>query len=284
MRFIGHTMGTPGESVEEAAELFAAMGMDGMELVCRDGDAFSTAVDDGEARRLAEFARARGVRVATLTPYAWDINSPDPVVSAEHLAELERAIDLAAVMGAEFVRAYGGRETVDDPEGGFERAVNALQQAGQIAGTRGIVVLVENHPGTTTRTGEATRRLVDRIGLPSVRALYDPANVLYDTDEPWETTFQAQRGIVGYVHVKDYDDRGGTRHACNVGDGVVPWDRILPCLVAAGWDGCLSFEYEKKWYPDDLADASVGMKRSLDVARELLAPRANAGGAKNRFP
>jgi len=263
-------MGTPGRTVEESAQAFAAIGLDGTELVCREGAAFCTAVADDEARRLAEFARAAGAPVTALTPYAWDINSPDSDVADAQLAELTRAIELASLMGAEFVRAYGGRESTDDPGGARQRTVRALREAGACAAAKGVLVLVENHPGSATRTGAATRRVIDEVGLACVRALYDPGNVLHDTDEQWQVTFDVQAEVIGYVHVKDYDDRSGKRHACNVGDGVVPWSDILRRLQASGYDGCLSFEYEKMWYPDDLTDAEDGMKRSFEFAKGAL--------------
>jgi sugar phosphate isomerase/epimerase len=271
MKFIGHTMGTPGRTVTESVAVFAALGLDGVELICQEGSAFNSTVPESEARRLAEFAADAGAPVTTITPYAWDINSADPAVAEAQIGELQRAIDLAEIMGATYVRAYGGREFTDDPEAAVRRTAQALTAAGAYAARRGIVILVENHPGTMVRTGRATRQLVDAVGLDTVRALYDPANVLYDTDEDWETTLDVQTPVIGYVHVKDYDDRSGKRHACNVGDGVVPWKRILQRLVEAGYDGCLSFEYEKKWYPDDLEDAEVGMKASVEFVKNTLA-------------
>jgi len=270
MHLIGHTMGTPDRSVIEAAELFSEMGLDGMELMCRTDESFHTGIPEAEARRIAGRLRELGVPAVAITPYAWEINSPDPGVAEEAMAELVRAMNLAGWMRAGYVRAYSGKEDPGDSEGAFRRAVAALRRAAEVAQDRGVTLLVENHPGTVTRTGAATRRLIDCVGKPTVRALYDPANVLYDTDEDWETTLAVQLDVIGYVHVKDYDDRSGVRRACNVGEGVVPWREILQRLQSAGWDGCLSFEYEKRWYPDQLTDASDGMRRSVEFVRSTL--------------
>lgn len=270
MRFIGHTMGTPDNTVTESIGIFARMGLDGSELVCRDGSSFHSGIPAETASELAGIGRQAGCPVVTLTPYAWNINSADVDLAGAEMQELCRAVDLAVLMGAEFVRAYGGKELPDDMPGGLSRTVAALKRIGSYAGERGIAVLVENHPGTMTRTGTATREVIEAVGLDSVRALYDPANVLYDTREDWRTTYDVQRGCIGYVHVKDYDDRSGRRRACNVGDGVVPWDEILACLAEDGYSGDFSFEYEKKWYPDDLTDASIGMRASFEFVKEIL--------------
>ena len=271
MIFIGHSMATPGRTVYESIDCFRALGLDGLELICRPGTDFDSAIDNARAVRMADYAGYNGLPVVALTPYAWDINHPDAATADAARRELRRALELADLMRARFVRAYGGREQPADPEGAFARTVDALREAGTEAADRGLVLVVENHPGTLTRTGAATRRLVDAVGLPSVRALYDPANALHDTGEPWQTTLDSQSGIIAYVHAKDYTVRDGRRHACRVGDGILPWRDILRGLVAAGYAGAISFEYEKMWYPADLEDAETGVAAGLRFTREVLA-------------
>ena len=128
--------------------------------------------------------------------------------------------------------------------------------------------MVENHPGTVTRTGENTYKLINEAGFDSVKALYDPANVLHDTEEDWKDTFEVQKDIIGYVHVKDYYMEGTERKACVAGKGIVPWSQIMKLL--SGYRGYLSFEYEKRWYPDQLPDAETGVKECVDYIKSLL--------------
>jgi len=271
MRFIGHTMATPGRTVYESIDCFRALGLDGMELACRPGTDFDSTIDDARAVRMADYAGYNGLPIVTLTPYAWDINHPEPAIAAAADRELRRALHLADLLRARFVRAYSGREQPTDPEGAFARAVAGLRRAGAEAADRGLVLLVENHPGTITRTGAATRRLVLAVGLASVRALYDPANVLQDTDEAWETTLATQAGLIAYVHAKDFDLGSGRRRARTVGAGLVPWAQILARLVTGGYAGPFSFEYEKLWYPQDLDEAETGVAESLAYVRRALA-------------
>ena len=44
---------------------------------------------------------------------------------------------------------------------------------------------------------------------------------------------------------------------------------ILRAVKARGYDGWLSLEYERRWHPDDIPDASIGMKRSLEYLRGI---------------
>ena len=271
MIFVGHSMATPGRTVYESIDCYRALGLDGIELACRPGTDFEGSIDNARAVRMADYAGYNGLPIIAITPYAWDINHPDPTPAAAARRELRRALELADLMRARFVRAYGGREQPADPQGGFARTVDALREVGAQAADRGLSLVVENHPGTMTRTGAATRRLVDAVGLAAVRALYDPANVLHDTPEPWQTTLQAQVGVIAYVHAKDFSLRDGKRRACPVGAGVLPWRDILRELRATGYDGAISFEYEKMWYPADLEDAETGLAACLGFVREIVA-------------
>ena len=54
-----------------------------------------------------------------------------------------------------------------------------------------------------------------------------------------------------------------------MGEGVIPWPEILRAVKARGYDGWLSLEYERRWHPDDIPDASIGMKRSLEYLRGI---------------
>ena len=56
--------------------------------------------------------------------------------------------------------------------------------------------------------------------------------------------------------------------ACNVGQGVVEWDKILAGFK--DYNGYFSFEYEKRWYPDQLEDARTGVKACLEYVKKVM--------------
>ncbi len=269
MKFVGHTMATPNDSVPKSIELFDSIGLDGIEIVAQDGGAFSIHDSEEKVKEIIEAAKVLPDGIVTLTPYYWDINNINPKIAEAEIAGMKKAIDLAVSMGARFVRAYGGKEEAGGTwEENRKNAVEALREIGAYASKTNVTVLVENHPGTVTRTGENTYKLINEVGSDSVKALYDPANVMHDTDEDWEKTFEVQKDIIGYVHVKDYFMVGSERKACVVGKGIVPWDKIMKKL--SGFEGFLSFEYEKRWYPDQLPDADPGVKMCADYIKSLL--------------
>ena len=269
MKYIGHTMALPGLDIVEAIKLFSSLGLDGMELVAQQGTPFHIDLPDAEIERITAASREYALPIVTLTPYFWAINSENDAERRENINGLKKAILLAKRMGAKFVRSYGGKDTASGTEEAkFERSVEALKEAGKLAEENGITILVENHPGTMTRTGTATADMIKAVNMNSVRALYDPCNVLNDTDEDWLTTFEVQQDVIGYVHCKDYRMKGTERVACVVGEGVVPWLEIMRKL--SDKELTISFEYEKRWYPDQIEDAVTGLPRCIKYITEAL--------------
>jgi len=54
-----------------------------------------------------------------------------------------------------------------------------------------------------------------------------------------------------------------------IGDGEIPLKDALRILKAAGFDGWLTFEWEKVWHPN-LADPSVAFPEFIARIRALL--------------
>ena len=74
MRFVGHTMATPGETVYDSIDLFRSLGFEGIEILCRPGTDLAPDIDDARAVRMADYAGYNGLPVVALTP--WRMTTP----------------------------------------------------------------------------------------------------------------------------------------------------------------------------------------------------------------
>lgn len=290
MRIAGSTLGTPEQTVPEALELFAAAGLDAAEVIYQDGYRSGLPLRD---RRSAERARRAsqdlGVPIVGLTPYTTGINALDDADWQTAVDEFRGAIEIAQVVGADRLRVYAGSWQPDqrDLPAHWDRLVAALRTLAPEASDAGIRLCVENHFGTMTQTAADTARLVSEVGSPSVRVLYDQANLTFTHDETWQEAFAVQGELVSHVHVKDlvFKDPEAPFRASDtarvkaeeravrsrvVGTGVVPWPDILEELVRRGYDDVLSLEYEYRWHPQDLPDPAIGFKDSALALRKML--------------
>jgi len=276
MRFIGHTMALPGVPIVEAARTFAAMGLAGTEVVCQEGTPFHSGVTRQEAVAIAQAAYEAGAPIVTITPYTWDLGSDDAAAHEVARRELYAAMSLAGAMRARFVRVLAGTMVAEDERpAAVQRLARILTVAAMHGVSQRVTLLVENHMTTLARSGVQTARLLEQIRFPGVKALFDPANVMWDMGESWQQALAAQGQRIAYVHVKDYILRDGQRLARPVGEGVGPWEAILPVLDYMGV-GYASFEYEMRWHPEQLPPTEIGVPQGLAFCRAAL---QEGGGA-----
>jgi sugar phosphate isomerase/epimerase len=284
-------MGTPEMTREEALAFFARIGCAGSELVCQEGYTcgVTPALYGIERRRLREAARAQGVPIVALTPYQTDLASFDEPTRLFQVEGLIAAIRLAADLGAGVVRAYGGREVAEaDRARAVDRLLRSLREAGKAAADVGVKVAVENHYGTLTVTAAQTVEVVRAVGMRSVGILYDQANIDTMLGEPWQEALELQKDYIVHVHVKDFEFKGERRTSDTagmvshmdpakrairsrvIGEGIMPWAVILAAVAQAGYDGPISIEYSRRWYPEELPVPEEGIARCAAHLRAIL--------------
>ncbi|MET3905170.1 sugar phosphate isomerase/epimerase family protein [Paenarthrobacter sp. 4246] len=299
MRLAGHTLGTPNHTVPQALQLFRAAGLDAAEVIYQDD--YKSGLPLGDRRSAMEALKAaegEGVPIVGLTPYTTAINSLEDTEWHKAVDEFRGAIDTAHLLGADRVRVYAGSWHAGDTDhaarwGQLRKALETLAPEAQQAGVR---LCVENHFGTMTQTAADTAALVREIALPSVRVLYDQANLTFTHDENYEEAFAVQGDLIGHVHVKDlvFTDPNAAFRATEtarvnaseravrsrvVGSGVIPWTQILAALLQHGYDDVLSIELEYRWHPQDLPAPEVGFRESVAVLRSMLSDPAKVRNA-----
>ena len=294
MKLAGHTMATPEFDVFEALTFFHELGLDGAEIVVQSGykSGIPYEADDAFVRSVRDHADRLGLAVAASTPYLNRYNDLDEDVRLAEVAALKRVIDMTVILGGSSIRIYGGafKDEETDPEGKkLEQLVKSLRECGDYADGFGINLSIENHFGTMTTTAHRTMEVIRAIDHPRVGVLYDQANLAFLPAEEYEEAIALQKDHITYVHVKDLVYRGGTPRKFRSdgvshiseeirtvysripGDGVLDWPAILRALKAAGYDGWLSLEYERRWGKQDLPIATEGLPVCVSRLRRWMA-------------
>ena len=289
MKLAGHTMGTPEYSVFEALRLFRKIGLDGAELIVQDGYgcALPERCSDSVLADIRYCARSLGLRVIALTPYYSKFNDLDEMVRQKEIDGILNVIRYAECLGAEYIRIYGGNfaQSDTDPDGRKRKyLVESMRYLGGEAKKSGVRLAIENHFNTMTVSAADTISIIREIDHDFVGILYDQANLVFTEQEPFETAIQLQKDKIFYTHVKSLSFKENRsafissdvshpkeeeRNVVSriVGEGDMDWQAILTRLTSVGYDGWLSFEYERRWHPNDLPDASIGMRKSAENVR-----------------
>jgi len=265
-------MGTPEATVIEAIDLFAQLGLDGIEIICADDYpcGLKLGISATELAGIRQHASDAGLIVAGLVPYTKDMNHPDETAREKAVADLKRAVDIAVALDCPGIRVFGGHE-VPPPEQGIALGwlADSLREVGEYAGSAGVQLNVENHMDTMATSAEMTMAIVRAVDLPNVGILYDQANLAFMNSEVYEMATALQGPRIQHVHVKDFYWAGTERVAAVLGKGIVPWAKIVNSLTDLGYEGYYSLEYERRWFPDQLPPPAVGMKQCLDFLRAI---------------
>lgn len=290
-KIAGHTMGTPEYTVCEAIKLMKKIGTDGIEIVVQDGyrSGIPCNCDQETLKKIKECSEEMGIRIIALTPYNSYFNSLDEEKRQEEMSAIRKVIDYCEFLGASYVRIYGGNLSAGDTyklDERWNRLVQSLREMGDYAKEKGVTLVVENHFNTMAVSAKNSADLMEAVAHPAVAILYDQANLTFTENEDYLTAIARQQKYVAYMHVKDLvfvegksfvssnvarpdEDERNVRTKI-VGEGVIPWQKILSKVKEQGYDGWLSLEYERRWHPDDIPDASVGMKKSLEYLKSIM--------------
>lgn len=290
MRIAGHTMGTPEYAVPETIDLFAQLGLEGIEAICHDEyrSAIRTDTPSAALHALRRRAESQGLAFAGIAPYPTDLNSHEPQVANSHRNLLLRAIDIAHTLGARCVRTYPGRETGGPGRAErFRRLVEATRGPAEVASKAGVRLGFENHFNTLGDSAKSTVEVVRAVDHPAAGIVYDQANLTMLGAEEYRQAIPLQAEYLVHVHVKDLSFKDVPPAATSgavealpdeakptisrvVGEGTMPWRDIIAELKRTGYDGWLSIEYERRWYPDLLPPAEIGMKTGAETLRRIL--------------
>ena len=107
----------------------------------------------------------------------------------------------------------------------------------------GITIVIESEPTTNSSSMAEIAELIEKIDSPTVKALYDPGNNIYSTDEvPYPDGFEKIRPHLAHVHVKDAVIENGEAVGVAVGEGLVDYVGIFKELCRIGYDGEVMLE------------------------------------------
>jgi L-ribulose-5-phosphate 3-epimerase len=190
-------------------------------------------------------------------------------------AVLDRAIEIAGVLGASTVRVFSGRRRgagIGAPDPGLlDWLADVLAETADRAAWTGLDIAVEiEHACTLGTAAEAAALSTEDGGWGFV---LDPGNESYLTGRPADVELvSALAPRIRHVHVKDVD---AGQAWIRVGDGLVGWPDQLAALRGNGYAGHLSMETH---YATGPAGAETATRESVAALRTL----ASAAGIELR--
>jgi len=164
---------------------------------------------------------------------------PEGDARSKQIAELKGWIDRAAVLGAPHIRVFAGDAGKYDPAEARKLCVAALEECCEYAGTKGIMLGLENHGGIVARP-EGLLEIIAAVKSPWFGVNLDTGN--FHTADPYADLARCAPYAVN-VQVKIEISQPGQKPE--------PTDlaRIATILREANYQGWVALEYEsaKPW-------------------------------------
>jgi hydroxypyruvate isomerase len=197
---------------------------------------------DKDLNSIARALRETGVRVTCLLldPKTAIV---DPANEDAFLRSLRETAVVARSLGAESLIVLTGQARLDLSRQAQHAAVVAvLKAAAPIAAEAGLTLLLEplntlvDHPGYFLDSTVEGLDIVENVGSPAVRLLYD----LYHSAMMQETVADVLAGrghLVGHLHIADAPGRHEPGH------GAIDWAASLSAIRKAGYGGMIGLEF-----------------------------------------
>jgi sugar phosphate isomerase/epimerase len=212
-------------------------------------------LDDAQLDRVGKTLAEHGLRVSSIGSPIGKIGVADDFT--EHLRRFDRALDVAALLGAPYVRLFSFfLPAGDDPathrdevlrrmaamaERAAEHAAeHSAEHAAGHSAEHGVILLHENEKGIYGDSPARCLDIVESVGSPRLRVAWDAANFVQCGFRPHTDGYAMLRPHLEYVQIKDAVLATGAVVPAGQGDGEVR--ETLRALRADGFTGFFSLE------------------------------------------
>jgi sugar phosphate isomerase/epimerase len=266
------TLACPEHAPEAVIDMAARFGYDALEWRGGPQGHVQPTLSGSERSALRRRVAEAGLTSLAVTAYTSFVSN-EAAVRQANVDELRRYLDLAADLGAGYVRAFLGQlETGVEQVSVHSRIARSLEAAAPHAQSVGVSIAVEPHDDFVLSA--STVPILELAQRPSIRVIWDIGNAYSEGEDPVDG-FRLLSGRLAYVQVKDGRGQHEAWQLTPVGQGDVPLGRACDLLLDGGYQGAFSVEWERAWHPE-LDPPEIALPRALQVIKQLL---ANAGSS-----
>ena len=269
MKLAFSSLACPSSTVDDVISKGKAYGFQGIELRTLENTTDLLSLDDFSCERIQEsyekFKMSQLFIPVIGTSVSFARTSPED--RNQQLKQVKDLSILAEGLHCPYLRVFAG----PIPEGQtyaqvLARDIEGYKKAVKIADAYGIKLLLETHDDFSMSSAM----------LPLLEALDGKIGVIWDILHPhrWgeamETSCKSLAPYLCHVHIKDslHYSRDGFDIALP-GEGSVPVAEAISLLKDTGYDGFLSFEWEKHWHPE-IPDADISLPCYIDYMKKIV--------------
>ena len=253
------TLACPNWSLPEVLQAAVSYGYDGVELrvIARELDLWKLPEFNQSSIAATRTAiEDHGLVIASIGSSAC-FHSPEVQERERNMDSAMRMAELAAGLGAPSIRVFGDHiQPGNDRKQTATWIADSLTRLAEKLKSTGVQVWLETH-GDFASAAEVSEILA-QLDCDQVGIIWDPANAFEKNGEAPLIPPQMSSHI-RHVHLKDLARNAhGSTYYTLTGEGEFPFDTMFDSLAGIGFDGFVSFEWEKHWH-SELAAPEVAL-------------------------
>jgi sugar phosphate isomerase/epimerase len=253
LRWAYNTNGTANHRLEDALELIADSGYNGVALTLdhHHFDPFAPDLGRRAAQLAATLDRLKlGLVIETGARFLLDprrkheptLITPDAAGRARRIEFLQRAVDIAAICGGEAVSFWAGvPQPGVDRDAAWQWLQEGVQRVAEIAERRGIVAALEPEPGMLAETIDDYAAIQRQV--PSLRLALDLGHLIVTQERAPHDAVREMAGQLGTVTIEDM--RRGVHEHLPFGEGDLDVAAALRALHDIRFDKLVCVELSR---------------------------------------
>jgi len=258
------TLAFPGTTLATAASLGSQYGYQGIELRLIDGELIDPSMPAAARAAVRQTVAAAGLPVVA-------VDSSIRLTGEDPGPELSSFLELASDWECPLVRVFGGSlsDEAEARRGQMANAARVLEASIPLASRLGVAIGVETHDSFSAASTVA--ELLAAVDSPWAGAVWDSHHPHRMGESPADV-YQALGQRILLAQVKDARRAAGSADDWQLtllGEGEVPVREMLGLLIAGGYQGWISVEWEKRWHPE-IEEPDVALPQHLKLLSSWL--------------
>lgn len=265
MKLCFSTLGCVEKSLDEIVALAKRFSIEGLEIRGMSGKVANAEIDEineKNATKTKEYLKGSG-----LCPIVLGTSCAFHTKEKYEKAMKEGAVSIAIAksLGIPYIRVFGNNIT-ENREECIAQVSRGISELCTLARGEGVEVLLEVHGDYNT--AEALGDVIGRLeGRDNFGLIWDIAHSHRVYGNGWLPFYESIKPYIRHVHIKDLCDSTGALTL--VGKGDIPIIPIAEKLIADGYDGYFSLEWERQWHPE-LDDIETALEHFVSHLSPLI--------------
>ena len=269
MKFAFSTVACPEWDLDTVATKAREYGYDGVEIRGFLNEAILTAANVflTDPVKVRQTFQTAGVEIACLaSSIAMKGNRRADVQAA---GDLRKYIDVAQSIGCRIVKLFDTHLRPGTDRAGAAVAMGQwLLPLGDYAAEHDVLLVVENM--LSFRNAKELWMMLDMNGHPAVAACWDVFNAALVGESPY-ISVPTLNSRIQYTQVKDAKLGSLGATLCPLGEGDVAVQIFLTRMRGIGYEGYVTFEWEKAWLPN-ITGPEVSLPAAIQKLKEWTRP------------